>query len=194
MWIKTALGLVGDLGKGWLENKKDEAKARSDLLITQMRNAAAAQATEAQNNATADQINLRANGKSWWDEFLCLIALSPLIYTVVYSWIHEGTPAAMWAAIASVPVWYMILIGAIYVNYLGMRGLATKAFTVYMASRGGRGFDLAAAKKLPSVAKQIEKHYPKSEWQKPPPDNAGGDDTTSQPPASSLNPPPQTNR
>lgn len=130
------LGIIGSLGsaivggirdyfKGKQEIKKVELEADKMLIMAEAQAKADRLKREAEMDYDLDKIAMQNMDKSWKDELILLIWLTP----VVMSFIPDLQPyvATGFASLALVPDWYMyILVGMIVVVY-GMRGLLKMA-------------------------------------------------------------------
>lgn len=132
------LGAVTGLGSRWLENRNNKAQAKADLELAKLQAKTALVASEQQALSEArkqysdmDHTTIEQQAKSLWDEFICLIPLGMLIYAIFDP---EGA-AATFKVIEALPTWFLVLLGLIYVRYLGFRGLLRYALRIMWDNR-----------------------------------------------------------
>src|SRR5574344_2950467 len=126
------LGVIGSLGsaivggisdyfKGKQEIKKVELEADKMLIMAEAQAKADRLKREAEMDYDLDKIAMQNMDKSWKDELILLIWLTPVVMCFIpeyHVYVTNG-----FASLALVPDWYMgILVGMIVVIY-GMRGL-----------------------------------------------------------------------
>ena len=114
---------VSKLGSSWMESKGKISEAKLKLTLARLaaRTDLAQLDAKAENNL--DELAVRQSAETLWDEFLCIVAMIPLALIV---WTERSSGEAMLNALEGLPTWYQILIGAIYVRYLGFRRLISK--------------------------------------------------------------------
>ena len=138
--LSGIISAVGSLGGQWLDNRREKSKATHEQKMEGIRaktrvSVAKAEAEIAREQHrdhavfTLDQMAVKEGRESKWDEFICLIALLPFIYTAM---VYPTTAAALdnrlvlpqeiWEAMAAVPGYYWVLIFGIFARYLGLRG------------------------------------------------------------------------
>lgn len=126
------LGIIGSLGsaiitgvsdyfKGKQEIKKVELEADKMLIMAEAQSKADRLKREAEMDYDLDKIAMQNMEKTWKDELILLIWLTPVVMCFIpeyHVYVTNG-----FASLALVPDWYMgILVGMIVVIY-GMRGL-----------------------------------------------------------------------
>ena len=122
------IGGVSDYFKGKNEIKKVQVEADKLLIKAEAESKAKRLEREAEMDYDLDRIAMQNMEKSWKDEVILVIWLTP----VVMSFIPEWQPYVVvgFASLALVPDWYMyILIGIVTVIY-GMRGLLKMALQI----------------------------------------------------------------
>ena len=144
--ISTIISGVAKLGSSWMESKGKISEAKLKLTLARLaaRTDLAQLDAKAENNL--DELAVRQSAETLWDEFLCIVAMIPLAL-ICYNAFNIADPAdsgeAMLNALESLPTWYQILIGAIYVRYLGFRRLISK----FIEAKAGK----IAAPSLPPI-------------------------------------------
>ena len=112
---------VSDYFKGRQEIKKVELEADKMLIMAEAQAKADRLKREAEMDYDLDKIAMQNMEKSWKDELILLIWLTPVVMCFIpeyHVYVTNG-----FASLALVPDWYMyILVGMITVIY-GMRGL-----------------------------------------------------------------------
>ena len=126
------LGIIGSLGsaiitgvsdyfKGKNEIKKVQVEADKLLIKAEAESKAKRLEREAEMDYDLDRIAMQNMDKTWKDEVILIIWLTPVIMSFIPEW--QPYVVAGFASLALVPDWYMyILIGIVTVIY-GMRGL-----------------------------------------------------------------------
>ena len=126
------LGIIGSLGsaivsgvsdyfKGKQEIKKVEIEADKMLIMAEAQAKADRLKREAEMDYDLDKIAMQNMDKSWKDELILLIWLTPVVMSFIPD--LQSYVATGFASLALVPDWYMyILVGMIVVVY-GMRGM-----------------------------------------------------------------------
>ena len=130
--LGALLGPVAELGKTWMQGKQDEAKAKAEARLIDIKAEAdikAAKALSATRMAESgqsqdydlDKIAMQQMEKSWKDELILIIFLTPMVMAFIPG--MDGYALAGFVVIAKMPEWYQYtLIGMIVVIY-GMRGM-----------------------------------------------------------------------
>ena len=126
------LGIIGSLGsaivsgvsdyfKGKQEIKKVEIEADKMLIMAEAQAKADRLKREAEMDYDLDKIAMQNMEKTWKDELILLIWLTPVVMCFIPEYQVYVTNG--FASLALVPDWYMyILVGMVTVIY-GMRGL-----------------------------------------------------------------------
>lgn len=123
-----------DIGKTYLEGKRDVAKAKSAAAIVGIQADAAVKVAGARaankladNGQTQDYnldaIAMKQMDKSLLDEIMIAVLLVPIVASFLG---FQEEIAAGFESFASMPDWYQYLILGVYVVKFGMRGLLTK--------------------------------------------------------------------
>ncbi len=103
------------------EIKKVQVEADKLLIMAEAESKAKRLEREAEMDYDLDRIAMQNMDKSWKDELVLLIWLTPVVMSFIPTWqpyVIEG-----FASLALVPDWYMyILVGLVTVIY-GMRGM-----------------------------------------------------------------------
>lgn len=130
--LGALLGPVAELGKTWMQGKQDEAKAKAEARLIDIKAEAdikAAKALSATRMAESgqsqdydlDKIAMQQMEKSWKDELVLIIFLAPMVMAFVPG--MDGYALAGFEVIAKMPEWYQyVIIGMVVVIY-GMRGM-----------------------------------------------------------------------
>lgn len=112
---------VSDYFKGRQEIKKVELEADKMLIMAEAQAKADRLKRESEMDYDLDKIAMQNMEKSWKDELILLIWLTPVVMCFIpeyHVYVTNG-----FASLALVPEWYMyILVGMVTVIY-GMRGL-----------------------------------------------------------------------
>ena len=112
---------VSDYFKGRQEIKKVELEADKMLIMAEAQAKADRLKREAEMDYDLDKIAMQNMEKSWKDELILLIWLTPVVMSFIPEYQIYVTNG--FASLALVPDWYMyILVGMVVVIY-GMRGL-----------------------------------------------------------------------
>ena len=129
--IPIITSLIG-LGGTWMEGKQDQAKAASAAAIVSIQAQAdieKAKAISATRQAETgqgqdydlDRIAMEQMTKSWKDEFLLIVFLTPMAMAFVPSLAPHAL--AGFEIIDKMPEWYMYIIVGMVVVIYGMRGM-----------------------------------------------------------------------
>ena len=103
------------------EIKKVQIEADKLLIMAEAKSKAKRLEREAEIDYDLDRIAMKNMDKSWKDELILLIWLTPVVMSFIPEW--QPYVIAGFASLALVPDWYMyILVGLVTVIY-GMRGL-----------------------------------------------------------------------
>ena len=114
------------------EIKKVQVEADKLLIRAEAESKAKRLEREAEMDYDLDRIAMQNMDKSWKDELILLIWLTPVVMSFIPEW--QPFVIAGFASLALVPDWYMyILVGMVVVIY-GMRGMLKMA----LSSFGGR--------------------------------------------------------
>lgn len=123
------------LGSTWLEGKNKQAEATVEAKLIEIKaeadikmakaTAITKMAEEGQTqNYDLDRLAMENMSKSWKDEFILIIFLTPMIMAFIPS--LSDSALAGFGVIAQMPEWYRyIIIGMVVVIY-GLRGLLEK--------------------------------------------------------------------
>lgn len=123
---------ITKLGSTWLEGKNAEAQAIADAKLVEIQanadifKAKALSATKLAEAGQAqdydlDRIAMEQMGKSWKDEVLLIVFLTPMIMAFIPG--MESYALAGFEVMAKMPEWYQyVIIGMVVVIY-GMRGM-----------------------------------------------------------------------
>jgi len=123
---------ITKLGSTWLEGKNAEAQATANAKLVEIQASAdifKAKALSATKLAEAgqaqdydlDRIAMEQMGKSWKDEVLLIVFLTPMIMAFIPG--MESYALAGFEVMAKMPEWYQyVIIGMVVVIY-GMRGM-----------------------------------------------------------------------
>ena len=112
---------VSDYFKGRQEIKKVELEADKMLIMAEAQSKADRLKREAEMDYDLDKIAMQNMEKTWKDELILLIWLTPVVMCFIPE--YQVYVTTGFASLALVPDWYMyILVGMVTVIY-GMRGL-----------------------------------------------------------------------
>lgn len=125
-WIGSVINNGFGLGKQYLQNKGRVADAEVAYELAKLKARSELAATEARyelevlkQTGDLDRMSMREAAKSIFDEFICMIPLSMLIYAIF----DPAGAGKVFDELESLPTWFLVLIGLIYVRYLSYRGL-----------------------------------------------------------------------
>ena len=122
------IGGVSDYFKGKNEIKKVQVEADKLLIKAEAESKAKRLEREAEMDYDLDRIAMQNMDKTWKDEVILIIWLTPVVMSFIPEW--QPYVIAGFASLALVPDWYMyILIGIVTVIY-GMRGLLKMALQI----------------------------------------------------------------
>ena len=122
------IGGVSDYFKGKNEIKKVQVEADKLLIRAEAESKAKRLEREAEMDYDLDRIAMQNMDKTWKDEVILVIWLTPVVMSFIPEW--QPYVVAGFASLALVPDWYMyILIGLVTVIY-GMRGLLKMALQI----------------------------------------------------------------
>ena len=133
---------VSDVAKQYLANKNEETKAKTGYKVAVFQAKAELAKEELQQSFSLDRLSLKQMAKTWWDEAICLIPLGILGYAIFYA-LFKGVypelvpPQEIYSALKAMPVELQILIGVIYMRYLGLQGFALKMMAMYREMKMG---------------------------------------------------------
>ena len=115
------------------EIKKVQVEADKLLIMAEAESKAKKLEREAEMDYDLDRVAMQNMDKTWKDELILLIWLTPVVMSFVPEW--QPFVAAGFASLALVPDWYMyILVGLVTVIY-GMRGMLKMSLQII-----GNGF------------------------------------------------------
>lgn len=142
--VSTLIGGAISLGKQWLGGKGEISKAKAELAIAELKarsdtakDRVAVELQHLTGTQSLDQIALKNQGKSLFDEAFAVAIMTPL-GLVIYG-TCKGTPPEMWGynilmSLNYVPDWYLGMLFLLFVNYFGFRSL----LRVVLKDYGGR--------------------------------------------------------
>ena len=111
MWT-ALIGPIADLAGTWMAGKVEEKKAQAKTRVAK----AEAEAIVMQKKATGeidwDLEMAKGSANSWKDEWLTLLFSIPLVLSFMGEW-GRGVVADGFAALAGMPQWYQVALGAI---------------------------------------------------------------------------------
>ena len=115
------LNVISEYFKDKNEIKKVQVEADKLLIMAEAKSKAKRLQREAEMDYDLDRIAMQNMDKSWKDDLILLIWLTPVVMSFIPEWqpyVVEG-----FASLALIPDWYMyILVGLVTVIY-GMRGM-----------------------------------------------------------------------
>jgi hypothetical protein len=121
-----------EIGSTWLKGKQDETKAKAEAKLVEItaeadikraKAIAAINAAESgqQQDFDLDRIAMEQMGKSWKDELVLIIFLTPMVMAFIPG--MDKYSLAGFEVIQKMPEWYQyVIIGMVVVIY-GMRGM-----------------------------------------------------------------------
>ena len=116
------------------EIKKVQVEADKLLIMAEAESKAKRLEREAEMDYDLDRIAMQNMDKSWKDELILLIWLTPVVMSFIPVW--QPFVVAGFASLALVPDWYMyILVGLVTVIY-GMRGMLKMALQLMIDKIG----------------------------------------------------------
>ena len=122
------LNILSDYFKDKKEIKKVQVEADKLLITAEAKSKAKRLEREAEMDYDLDRIAMQNMDKTWKDELILLIWLTPVVMSFVPEW--QPYVIAGFASLALVPEWYMyILVGLVTVIY-GMRGMLKMALQI----------------------------------------------------------------
>ena len=127
MW--TALeGPIADLAGTWLNGKVEKTKAEAATKVAKAKAEAVIMEKKATGEIDWDLEMAKGSQSSWKDEWLTLLFSIPLVLSFCGEW-GRGIVADGFTALAGMPQWYQIALGAIVSASFAPRS-AGKFFTM----------------------------------------------------------------
>ena len=122
------LSVISEYLKDKNEIKKVQVEADKLLITAEAKSKAKRLQREAEMDYDLDRIAMQNMDKTWKDELILLIWLTPVVMSFIPEW--QPFVVAGFASLVLVPDWYMyILVGLVTVIY-GMRGLLKMALQI----------------------------------------------------------------
>ncbi len=128
--------IVKVLGEGvgqYFGYRKQKAAAKAELEISELRaktgvsdQRAALELETLKQTSSLDTLAVRQANKSWFDEFLSLLLLSPGLLSAIGACLGaspENWGRLIFDVMNDFPLWYQAAIGLIMVHYFGFRSL-----------------------------------------------------------------------
>ena len=142
--VSTYATEKNEIKKAKLDGEIEITKAKAEFEVAKFKAKAAREVTTDKGTFDLDKMAVAEAAKTWWDEFLVLIYLSPLLYTIFYalfSGLILGTgglvdPSVLWNEINGLADWYKYGLALIGVRYLGFRSLLRKLMEMYGKKKG----------------------------------------------------------
>ena len=142
--VSTYASEKNEIKKAKLDGEIEAVKAEAEFRVAQWKSKAAREATIDKGTFDLDKMAVAEAAKTWWDEGLVLLYLSPFIYQLFYAFFSGlimGTgglvdPQVLWDGINNLADWYkwgLLLVG---VRYLGFRNLLRKGIELYSKKKG----------------------------------------------------------
>ena len=139
-FLTSLIAPVSKVASQYVEGKQKIEGARIDFEVAKFAARARRLDTEQGQNYDLDKLAVKEAAKTCWDELICLLPLSYLAYSLL--WGIYGFDAG-WRSPMEVSsglgehghYFLMILIGLVYIRYLGFRGFALKGFKVWKGMR-----------------------------------------------------------
>ena len=129
-----------------LTGELDIAKAAAELEVTKLKNKAEMDMTQLQakidkgkavdaGNLSLDKMSMREAAKSFFDEAIAVLLLSPFIYLLYYNFRELPPPDQIFTAMANMPQLYWMVIVIIMMRYLSMRGTIERFAKLYFDAK-----------------------------------------------------------
>ena len=126
--IQALLGPIANLAGTWLEGKVETKKAETGAKVAKAKAEAVIMEKKATGEIDWDLAAMRASQGSWKDEWLTLLFSIPLVLSFMGEW-GRGIVADGFTALAGMPQWYQIALGAIVSASFATRS-ASKLFNM----------------------------------------------------------------
>ena len=111
MW-QALIGPASDLLGGWLKSKAETKAAETRAKVAKAEAEAEVMKVAATHEAGWEKIMAQGSQNSWKDEWLTLLFSIPLVLSFCGEW-GRGIVADGFTALAGMPQWYQIALGAI---------------------------------------------------------------------------------
>ncbi len=115
--LQALIGPIANLASGYLSNKHEQAQAKHQAKLQVI-----------QNDADWESKMADASAHSWKDEWLTLLFSIPLVLSFCGEW-GRGIVSDGFEALAGMPQWYQIALGAIVSASFATRS-ASKLFNM----------------------------------------------------------------
>ena len=135
-----------EIKKAKLEGEIEVTKAKAEFEVAKFKAKAEREITTDKSTFDLDKMAVAEAAKTFWDEFLVLIYISPLVYALLFAifgglsftggfvWVLAD-PSVVFNVFNNLDEWYrwgLVLIG---VRYLGFRSLLRKGMEMYSAKK-----------------------------------------------------------
>lgn len=159
---------IGTLGGKWLDGKKEISAAKTKLAVAQLsartdlaKDALQMELTSLQQTGALDQLTVRQQAKSLFDEAFAILILTPAGLSVYGA--CAGAPPEMWGMLIIqtlhyLPNWYVGAIALLFVNYFGFRSLLRFAIKTWSDRATGFIFNNKKENKNEVETKQTDKN------------------------------------
>ena len=129
-----------------LEGTIETERAKAELEVTKLKNKAEMDMTTLQakvdkskaidaGNLSLDKMSMREATKSFFDEAIATLLLSPFIYLLYYNFKELPPPDQIFMAMANMPQIYWAVIIIIMMRYLSMRGTIERFAKLYFDAK-----------------------------------------------------------
>ena len=139
--LASVVAPVSDVAKQYIAGKNKIAGAKVDFEVAKFAARAKRLDTEQGQNYDLDKLAVKEAAKTCWDEAICLLPLSYLAYSLiwgVYGYANGWrSPMEVSSGLGEHGHYFlMVLIGLVYIRYLGFRGFALKGFKLWKSRHG----------------------------------------------------------
>ena len=123
MVLSAIIGTIGKLAGGWLSDRAEIKKAKVKAKIKEIE-------TTNKANKTADELAMKNMEKSWKDELILIVFMTPLVLAFVPSCqeiVRQG-----FMAIEATPDWYKLLVVGMVATVMGLRWIVQPMIAALM--------------------------------------------------------------
>ena len=135
-----------EIKKAKLDGEIEITRAKTELKLTQIKNQAEMDMTQLEakidkskaidaGNLSLDKMSMREAAKSFFDEAIAVLLLSPFIYLLAYNFKNFPPPEQIFTAMANMPQLYWAVIILIMMRYLSMRGTIERFAKLYFDAK-----------------------------------------------------------
>ena len=144
--VSTYTSEKNAIKKAKLDGDLEITKAKAELEVTKLKNKAQMDMTQLEakidkgkaidaGNLSLDKMSMREAAKSFFDEAIAVLLLSPFIYLLAYNFKEFPPPDQIFTAMAGMPQLYWAVIILIMMRYLSMRGTIERFAKLYFDAK-----------------------------------------------------------